>query len=70
MTGAELGLPTKQVPNVSKGQSGTRWSSAASDPQWVRARLGYLPESARLSALEPEGETWRALAEPDLEQSF
>ncbi|MEA2905163.1 MAG: hypothetical protein QOI12_2550 [Alphaproteobacteria bacterium] len=27
-TGAQLGLPTKQVPNVSQVRSGTRWSSA------------------------------------------
>lgn len=27
-------------------------------------RLGYLPERATLSALEPEGEAWRALADP------
>jgi hypothetical protein len=28
-------------------------------------RLGFLPEQASLSALEPEGEGWRALAAPD-----
>src|SRR5258705_7344675 len=27
-TGAQVGLPTKHVPNVSKSKSGTRWSSA------------------------------------------
>jgi len=33
-------------------------------------RLGYLPELSRLSALEPEGETWRALAEPEQRWRF
>jgi hypothetical protein len=28
VTGARLGLPTKQVPNASPGKTGTRWSSA------------------------------------------
>jgi hypothetical protein len=28
-------------------------------------RLGYLPEIAKLSALEPDGDAWRALAEPE-----
>jgi hypothetical protein len=28
VTGAQLGIPTRRVPNKSKGESGTRWSSA------------------------------------------
>jgi peptidoglycan hydrolase-like protein with peptidoglycan-binding domain len=32
-TGAQLGLPTAQVPNVSQGRSGTRWSSAQGQVQ-------------------------------------
>jgi peptidoglycan hydrolase-like protein with peptidoglycan-binding domain len=28
VTGAQLGIPTKRVPHKSKGESGTRWSSA------------------------------------------
>src|SRR3712207_2848130 len=28
-------------------------------------RLGYLPEPNTLSALEPDGEAWRALASPE-----
>ncbi len=33
-------------------------------------RLGYLPASATLSALEPEGEDWTALAEPGSRYRF
>src|SRR5882757_8367597 len=38
-TGAQVGLPTKQVPNVSKGQSGTRWASAQGQVQIETFRL-------------------------------
>ena len=33
-------------------------------------RLGYLPERTELSALEPEGDAWRALAEPERPYRF
>jgi len=33
-------------------------------------RLGYLPDAAVLSALEPDGEAWRPLAEPETRQRF
>jgi peptidoglycan hydrolase-like protein with peptidoglycan-binding domain len=38
-TGAQVGLPTRQVPNVSKSQSGTRWSSAQGQIQVETFRL-------------------------------
>ena len=33
VTGARLGIPTKQAPNKTKGKSGTRWSSAQGQVQ-------------------------------------
>ena len=33
-------------------------------------RLGYVPEAATLSALEPNGDLWRALASPDVLYRF
>jgi peptidoglycan hydrolase-like protein with peptidoglycan-binding domain len=38
-TGAQVGLPTKNVPVVSKGKSGTRWSSAQGQIQVETFRL-------------------------------
>jgi peptidoglycan hydrolase-like protein with peptidoglycan-binding domain len=39
VTGARLGLPTKQAPNKSPGKSGTRWSSAQGQVQIETFRI-------------------------------
>jgi hypothetical protein len=39
MTGAQLGLPTKQVPNMARTGSGTRWSSAQGQVQIETFRI-------------------------------
>jgi peptidoglycan hydrolase-like protein with peptidoglycan-binding domain len=40
VTGARLGLPTKQVPNKSPGKSGTRWSSPQGQVQVETFKIG------------------------------
>jgi hypothetical protein len=39
VTGAQLGLPTRQVPNVARAGSGTRWSSAQGQVQIETFRI-------------------------------
>ena len=39
VTGARLGIPTKQVPNKSQGRTGTRWSSAQGQVQVETFRI-------------------------------
>jgi len=39
VTGAQLGLPTKQVPNMARARSGTRWSSAQGQVQIETFRI-------------------------------
>src|SRR5215470_5512521 len=39
VTGAQLGLPTKQVPNMARAGSGTRWSSAQGQVQIETFRI-------------------------------
>ena len=39
VTGAQIGLPTKQVPNTGPGKSGTRWSSAQGQIQVETFRI-------------------------------
>lgn len=38
-SGTQVGLPTRQVPNISKGRNGTRWSSAQGQIQIETFRL-------------------------------